>query len=151
MKQTIDAYLYPRDITKFCRFDDIAFWAIKRVRDVFICDKNVHVHLCELTPSVFLQHIYTEVEFEAWVYEDEYEELRDPLRDEYEQWSEDTYTHVSSLERAIKNGTAKHAGTVEYEIDYEWVDADTPNCETDEYKEAWETLIEHERGNPTFC
>lgn len=147
----IDAYLYPRDITEFCQFDDLEFWAIKRVRDIFIADKNIHVYLCELTPSVYLQHVYTEIEFEDWVYDDEYETLRDHLRDKFEQWSEDTYTHVASLERAIKNGTAKHAGTVEFKIDYDWVDAGTPDCETDEYREAWESLVEAERCSPTFC
>lgn len=130
--KTIDAYVYTMDITKYCTAA-----GVRTVTAVYLVDRNRHVHLCELTPSVELIFLYNDIEFEDGVPDAGREDVFEKLA--YD--GEDTYVHARDLDLSLAAGVARPIGQFEYD--------------EDEYGEGYEDVIEriadHERGNPTFC
>jgi hypothetical protein len=71
---------------------------VKRIIDVFFYDKNEHTYVCELTPSYFLRHLYTFIE---WADGPEVSAgKQDELDNRYcHEPTDDTYMHCSDVDR----------------------------------------------------
>lgn len=69
---------------------------IKAIKDVFFYDQNSQTHLCEATPSFYLNHLHTFVEFN----ENTPDEMQDKIDQAYcYEPTDDSYMHCSDVER----------------------------------------------------
>jgi len=64
---------------------------IKRILGVYMYDNNRHIHVCSLTPSVELRHLYNTVELNDMEISDE---KRDDLLSEYEHQDSEEFVYL---------------------------------------------------------
>ena len=69
---------------------------VKAIRECYAYDPESATHLCELTPSHYLVHLYTDTECTAETDDDRREELQALY---CYQGSEDIYMHVSDVRK----------------------------------------------------
>jgi hypothetical protein len=76
---------------------------VRRIMGVYLYDRNSHTHLCEITASYWLIHLYDEVVLtEEGEKLDDFEKER--LYQEHETCgSDDTYMHVSAVDSMEEN------------------------------------------------
>ncbi len=114
---------------------------IERIESVFLFDKNVHVHCCELTPSYELWPVETRVIFKPDFDQDANEELRDEIEEVVRRADEPEveYHHVGPHDRwmAARPAQVKHLGDTGDGVSYDETSYD------DQRREA----IEHCQGN----
>ena len=128
---------------------DMSWWqlppehsaVIDWIETVWLFDKNVHVHCCEITPSYELWPLETRVRFKDSFDQDANESLRDRFEEDVRGWSADEveYRHVSDLDWFLaKEGTQQFAiGDLFEGVSYE-------TCPYDEHRDA---ALEYYRCN----
>ncbi len=92
----MDAWLVSLDVTAHYSIapDDAAY--VAKISDVYLYDASERTHLCELTPSYALTHVYTTIDFKP----ETPDELRDSLEQKYcYEPTDNTYMHCASVER----------------------------------------------------
>ena len=112
---------------------------IESIETVWLFDRNVHVHCCELTPSYEMWPVETRVNLKV-TFADE-EELRDDIEDIVRSNSDDEiiYRYVSTVEQWLKNPQTRHKrlGDTGKGVSYE----------EESYDEQRDSTIEHCRCN----
>ena len=108
------------DVTKLYNIEEKDKPFIKSINDVFMYDKNTHTFCCEATPSYFLIHLYTFVEFNE-------EDLLGPAnkvveRDGIEQrycyeHTDDCYMHAHEVDNLPGRDKTNYSKTFEDEED----------------------------------
>jgi hypothetical protein len=123
---------------------------VKGIRQVFVMDRNRHVHACELTPSYELHHLYDTMVFHDNVdYPDDerIQELAEKYETNYD--TDVEYHHVSTFDRYIANNPNRVQRIGGYAVKYDGSDEGEGIDETD-YEEVLEYIIDHYRGNHVF-
>lgn len=106
---------------------------IERIYEVHLFDAGIRTHLCELTPSAELHHVYTD-----FVPAETYTDISEERREELDAYLQDvemdaesiSYMHMS---RAMKSSLVHLTEEIE---------------EEDEREEFLETCVEQFMGNP---
>ena len=147
----IDAYAVSFDFTEYYNIDPADRPYIESIRAAFVFDRNQRTHLCELTASYFLIHLYDYVCLSAaaeQLDDDAREELRERLDETYAHCGcDDEYRHCSGIERLIaanQPGNLYHYGDVEERRLADSDDAD------ENHAAGMETIREHLCGNCPF-
>ena len=83
------------DIAKYCTPVERAVKYIRAIYDVYMYDHNEHTFCCETTPSFYLRHLYTTVDFQN----DPSEEMIADIEETCCESAEDIYMHVSDIEK----------------------------------------------------
>ncbi len=112
----IDAWAIAIDETDCYFISEVDAPLIKQVRGVYLFDRNRRIHVCELTPSYGLTHLYNQV-----ILVDDNDPRREELYDEYEHCSsDDIYMHCSTIDRIIEQSdysVVDHYGNTEVSLD----------------------------------
>lgn len=79
---------------------------IKQILNTYVYDQHEYTYCCEITPSHYLEPVYTAIVFADDISDD----LRDELQDRYgyEQSSEGFYMHVRSVRSYVAKHTDRH-------------------------------------------
>jgi hypothetical protein len=113
-----DWYAVVFNETAYCNLQESSPF-IEKMISVYIYNANSVTHLCEITPSYFLAHVYDDVVFKdeafAGMPEAEAEEKREEICDKLLHGpgsgvDQDTYMHVSAVD-AIPADRKNHYGT----------------------------------------
>lgn len=136
----IDAYCLAFDETQGYAIAEADRPLIAQIQSVYLLDRNQRTHLCEITPSYYLTHLYDTVVAVDGVGDEE----RDRLDSEYaHEASDDKYVHCHEIDWIIE---ARDRGVV-----YHYGDPEVPDDEdkTDEenHDAQMEALREHFCGN----
>jgi hypothetical protein len=115
-RRPLDAYALNFDRTDDFFIDPEDRPYIESIRSIFAMDRNERTHLCELTPSYFLIHLYDEIYWtDAGDALDEYK--KDELYQAYCYCgTEDEYQHCAGIDRMIEAdapGTVEHYGDLD--------------------------------------
>jgi len=89
---------------------------IKQIRGVYLFDRNRRTHVCELTPSYWLIHLYNQI----ILVDNVDESRREELYEEYECYpSDDIYVHCSTIDKILNGGDSSvdHYGFTEVSLD----------------------------------
>lgn len=129
----IDAMLV--EFTVMCHIDEGDAEYVDRIADVYLLDRNRHVHLCELRPSYALYHLYGNVHF-THVGRQLADDACEALADKYSAPVKNVdYTNISALDRCIAKGTVAYHHVGEIETD------------DDDYDDTIDELVEHYQAN----
>ena len=135
---SIDAYCVALVETGNYIIDESDRPHIREIRGVYLFDRNVHVHCCELTPSYYLIHLYDQV-IPA---DDAPDDVLERLDETYGHCGgEDCYVHVHEIENIIK---AARPWTV-----HQYGDPGVSFDDVERDKQM-ESLREHFNGNCPF-
>ncbi len=133
----IDAWAIALDETDRYSISEADALHIKQIRGVYLFDRNRRTHVCELTPSYWLIHLYDQV-----ILVDDDDPQRDRLYEDYEHCpSDDEYMHCSTIDRIIEQSdysVVDHYGNTEVSLD----DVD--------YDDQMESVREYFCGNRSF-
>lgn len=125
VRPPIDAYAIALDETGHYEIDAADRPYIERIVGVYVFDRSERTHLCELTPSYYLIHLYDEVRLTPLGMDCEDERRLDEIYQKYEYCeSQDIYVHCHSVERLLAQAeerpfTVYHYGEPENEDDAE--------------------------------
>jgi len=130
----IDAWAIALDETDYYTISAADAPLIKQIRGVYLFDRNRRMHVCELTPSYWLIHLYDQV-----ILVDPDDPRREELYEDYEYYSRsDIYVHCSTIDKIIDendHSVVDHYGFTEILLD----DVD--------YDEQMESIREYFCGN----
>jgi len=142
-----DCYIVAIDIDPaFVTIDPEDAAVVKGIRQVFVFDRNRHIHCAELTASYELHPLYDTMVFHDGVTVDDDDHLYE-LAEKYERNDSETeYHHVSPFDRYIMRNPHLVHRIGGYAVRLDW---EGEGDETD-YEEVLEYVIERYRGNHVF-
>jgi hypothetical protein len=112
-----DIYAITFNETQYYNFKPGDKELIKSVNQVYVLNRSEYTYLCEITPSYFLEPVYTWVEVVDGLSDEERERLQEAYEHET---SEPTYVHVRVVEAIIKDHPerVRHYGNSDDEDDF---------------------------------
>lgn len=111
----------------------------KPIYTIYLVDRSIHFHLCEITPSYELRKMYTDFEGPPGFGVEEREAMFEKIQEAEIDDEEFEYHHVSEIDRLIERNPS-YAKKVEWEKAYDWKDPA-------EYKDGVEDTREWAIGN----
>jgi hypothetical protein len=92
------------DETKWYNLGDDAVW-IKQIVNTYVYNQNEYTYCCEMTPSHWLEPVYTSIV----VNDDTPDDIREDLYDKYGNTSyEGCYMHVSAVKAHVEKNPKMH-------------------------------------------
>ena len=146
-----DAYVVAIDVDPdYVSIDPEDAAIVKGIRQVFVMDRNRHVHCCELAPSYELHPLYDTMVFHDGVdYPDDYR-LQE-LAEKYERNESDVeYHYVSSFDRYIHRNPGLVHRVGGYAVKYNDFDGEQAGEDSTDYEEVLEFVSDYFRGNHVF-
>lgn len=113
----IQVTLIKQDMTPFYYLDELSFKdKIKKIYDIYLFNRNEHVHCCEITPSYETHYLRSTYDSEDILSDDELEEIDVFLMEANNGNDNDYYQHCRDVDRFVKeNEKLSFVDKVEYE------------------------------------